>query len=59
MIKKGEKKFYKTIVRPSIMFGSERWALNKKDEIKMKVDMRIPRWMYDVTMLDRIRNGRI
>lgn len=31
-------KFYKTIVRPAMAYGSECWVLNKKEEIKTKIE---------------------
>lgn len=40
-----------------MMYGSECQAINKKEEIKMKVAVtRMLRWMCVVTRLDRISN---
>lgn len=43
-------------VRPTMMYGSECWTSNNKEEVKMKVaKMRILRRTCGVTGLDRIR----
>ena len=55
---KGE--VYKTVVRPTMMYGAETWAGKKAQEKKLDVaEMRMLRWMSGVTKLDRIRNARI
>ena len=52
--------FYKTVVRPAMMYGAETWAVKKAQEKKLDVaEMRMLRWMSGVTKLDRIRNERI
>ena len=53
-------KVYRTVVRPALMYGAETWALKKAQEKKLKVaEMRMLRWMCEVTKLDKIRNERI
>ena len=53
-------KVYRTVVRPSLMYGAETWALKKAQEKKFEVaEMRMLRWMCGVTKLDKIRNERI
>ena len=52
-------KVYRTVVRPALMYGAEKWAL-KAQENKLEVtEMRTLRWMCGVTKLDKIRNERI
>ena len=42
------------------MYGAETWALKKAQENKLEVaEIRLLRWMYGVTKLDKIRNERI
>ena len=53
-------KFYRTTIRPAMLYGSECWALKKKHEHKMGVtEMRMLRWMCGHTLKDRIHNDHI
>ena len=53
-------KVYKTIVRPAMMYDAKTWAVKKAQEKKLDVaEMRMLRWMSEVTQLDKIRNERI
>ena len=53
-------KVYKTVVRPSMMYSAETWAVKKAQQKKLDVaEMRMLRWMSGVTKLDRIRHERI
>ena len=53
-------KFYKSVVRPAMMYGSETWPVKKAQERKLEVaEMRMLRWMCGVTRRDRIRNDYI
>ena len=50
-------KVYRTVVRPTLMYGAETWALKRAQENKLEVaEMRMLRWMCGVT---KIRNERI
>ena len=53
-------KFYRTAIRPAMLYGSECWATKYENEQKMRVaEMRMLRWMCGHTRLDRIRNEKI
>lgn len=53
-------KFYRTAVRPAMLYGAECWPAKKQHEHKMGVaEMRMLRWMCGHTRLDRIRNEDI
>jgi len=50
-------KFYKVVVRPTMLYGAECWPVKKYHVQQMKVaEMRMLRWMCGHTRLDRIRN---
>ena len=50
-------KVFKTSIRPTMTYGSECWAENKKDENKLNAaEMRMLRWASGNTRLDHIRN---
>ena len=51
-------KVFRTMVRPALMYGAE--TLKKAHEKNVLVtEMRMLRWMFRVTKLDKIRNERI
>ena len=53
-------KVFKTIIRPAMTYGSQCWAVKKKDENKLNsVEMRMLRWARGKTRLDHIRNEDI
>ncbi|KAH1225701.1 Craniofacial development protein 2 [Glycine max] len=53
-------KFYRTTVRPAILYGTECWAVKSQHETKVGVaEMRMLRWMCGKTRQDKIRNGAI
>ncbi|RZB80334.1 putative 2-carboxy-D-arabinitol-1-phosphatase [Glycine soja] len=53
-------KFYRTAVRPAILYGTECWAVKSQHETKVGVaEMRMLRWMCGKTRQDKIRNGAI
>ena len=50
-------KFYRTAIRPAMLYGSECWATRYDQEQKMRVaEMRMLRWMCGHTRVDRISN---
>ncbi|CAL5326839.1 unnamed protein product [Camellia sinensis] len=50
-------KFYRTAIRPAMLYGTECWATKKQHVDKMSVaEMRMLRWMCGKTRQDRIRN---
>ncbi|KAL5128566.1 Craniofacial development protein 2 [Glycine soja] len=53
-------KFYRTAVRPTILYGTECWAVKTQHENKVGVaEMRMLRWMCGKTRQDKIRNEAI
>ncbi|PKA63692.1 hypothetical protein AXF42_Ash016976 [Apostasia shenzhenica] len=53
-------KFYKTVVRPAMIYGAECWPAKKKHTNKINVaEMRMLRWMCGYTRKDRMRNEYI
>ncbi|KAL2947084.1 hypothetical protein AAZX31_20G050700 [Glycine max] len=53
-------KFYRTAVRPTILYRTECWAVKSQHENKVGVaEMRMLRWMCGKTRQDKIRNEAI
>ena len=53
-------KFYKMVVRPTMLYGAECWPLKEKHKSKLSVtEMRMLRWMSGFTLRDRMRNEYI
>ena len=53
-------KFYRTVVRPSLLYGTECWTNKKQHTQKINIaDMRMLRWMCDKTNMDKVRNENI
>ena len=53
-------KVFKTIIRPAMTYGSECWAVKKKDENKLNsAEMRMLRWARGKNRFDHIRNEDI
>jgi hypothetical protein len=53
-------KFYKTIIRPAMMYDTECWATKGQHVQKMSVvEMRMLRWICSHTRKNRIRNDDI
>ncbi|XP_070030741.1 uncharacterized protein [Nicotiana sylvestris] len=50
-------KFYREVIKPTMLFGAECWSVKVAHVQKMKVaEMRMLRWMCGHTRLDMIRN---
>ncbi|KAL6554932.1 hypothetical protein OROGR_006190 [Orobanche gracilis] len=50
-------KFYRTAIRPTLLYGTECWAVKQCHVHKMSVaEMRMLRWMCGHTRKDRVRN---
>lgn len=50
-------KFYRTAVRPALLYGTECWAVKHCHDHRMNVaEMRMLRWMCGHTRKDRLRN---
>ena len=50
-------KVYKTVIKPTMTYGAERWAVRKKDENRLHVaEMRMLRWIRSKTRKDHVRN---
>ena len=50
-------KVFKTIIRPAMTYGSECWAVKKKDESKLhSAEMRMLRWARGKTRLEHLIN---
>jgi len=53
-------KFYKTVGRPAMMYGSECWTINRNIEQRIGVvEMRMLRWTNEVTTKHKISNDYI
>ncbi len=48
---------YKTVIKPTMTYGAECWAVRKKDENRLHVaKMRMLRWIRGKTRKDHVRN---
>ena len=55
-----KEKFYRTAIRPAMLYGTECWPIKKQQVNKISVaDMRMLRWMCGKTRRDRIRNETV
>ncbi len=53
-------KFYRTAIRPAMLYCAECWATKIQHTQKMSVaEMRMSRWMCGHTRRDRIKNDNI
>ena len=52
-------KLYKTVIRPTLIYGSELWALHRAEQQMMHTTkMKMLRWIEGKTRKDRIRNEK-
>ena len=50
-------KVYKTVIKPTMTYGAECWAVRKKDENRLNVaEMRMLRWIRGKIRKDHVRN---
>ena len=50
-------KVYKTVIKPTMTYGAECWAVSKKDENRLHVtEMRMLRCITSKTRTDHVRN---
>ncbi|KAI0489422.1 hypothetical protein KFK09_029264 [Dendrobium nobile] len=55
-----KEKFYKMVVRPTMIYCTECRPLKEKHKIKLSVaEMRMLRWMNGFTLTDKMRNERV
>ena len=53
-------KFYRTAIRPALLYDTECWAIKRHHAQKMSVaEMRMLRWMSGNTRRDKVRNANI
>jgi hypothetical protein len=50
-------KFYRTMIRPAMLFGAECWPTKRRHIQQLSVaEMRMLHWICEHTRLDRVRN---
>ena len=50
-------KVYKTVIKPTMTYGAECWAVRKKDENRLRgAEMRMLRWIRGKIRKDHVRN---
>ena len=48
-----KKKLYKTVIRPTLIYGSECWALHRAEQQRMRTtEMKMLRWIQGKTRKD-------
>ena len=53
-------KVYKTVIRPVLLYGSETWAMRRKEEGALeRTEMRMLRWILGISLLERIESEDI
>ena len=52
-------KLYKTVIRPTLVYGSECWALHRAEQQRMHTaEMKMLKWIQGNTRKDRITNEK-
>ena len=55
-----KEKFYRTAIRPALLYGTKCWAIKRYHAYKMSVaEMRMICWMCSNTRRDKVRNEYI
>ena len=49
---------FKSVVRPAMLYGAETWPIKRAQELEV-AEMRMLRWMLEVTRRDNVRNSLI
>ena len=53
-------KFYRTVIRPAMLYGAECWPTKRRHVQQLSVaEMRILRWICGHTRMDRVRNDDV
>ena len=53
-------KVYKTVIKPTMTYEAECWAVRKKDENRLHVaEMRMQRWIRGMARKNHVRNKRM
>jgi len=53
-------KVYRTVVRPVLIYGSETWALKRREEERLeRTEMKMLRWIFGLMLRDKKRNDDI
>jgi hypothetical protein len=60
VLQKLKVKFYRTTIRPAMLYGTECWPTKRRHIQRLSVvEMRMLRWICGHTRLDRVRNDDI
>ena len=53
-------KIYKTVIKPTMLYGAQCWAMIKKEEhLLNKTEMRMLRWIQGISLKDHVRSEEI
>ena len=51
---------YKTVIRTVLLYGSGTWAIKNKDKEKLeRTEMKVLRWIWGMTLNDRLKSEEI
>ncbi|XP_068250271.1 uncharacterized protein [Palaemon carinicauda] len=54
-----EVKLYSTVTKPVLMYGSEVWALRLKEAKLVRKEMKIPKWIMEISLRVSLDNYNI